>query len=154
MAPNDLGRMGSLSSFKRPNFPVQKKAFTFPRPHRIGISASEHSRLHSRTSGKTGGGKGTRPTFSRFLQPSLSGTKEERLLETGHRSQSVQHLSTEANLQNGNTGLHPEFHQAHALGSISGPGRCLLPCPYPPQLQEVPALCFSRPGLPCPLVWL
>ena len=112
MAPNHLRRMGSLSSFKRPNFPVRKMASTFPRPHRI-VSASEHSRLHSRTSGKTGGGKGTRPTFSRFLQPSLSGTKEERLLETGHRSQSVQHLSTEAYLQNGNTAIHPESWPMH-----------------------------------------
>ena len=84
--------MGSLSSFKRPNFPVRKKASTFPCPHRISISASEHSRLHSRTSRKTGSGKGTRPTFSRFLQLYLSSTKEEWLLETGHRSQSVQHL--------------------------------------------------------------
>ena len=76
MAPNHLGRMGSLSSFKRPNFLVRKKASTFPRPHRIGISASEHSRLHSGTSEKTGCGKGTRPTFSRLLQLSLSGTKK------------------------------------------------------------------------------
>ncbi|KAH3795802.1 hypothetical protein DPMN_149363 [Dreissena polymorpha] len=33
-------------------------------------------------------------------------------------------------------------------GGFLGPGRCILPCSYPSQLPEVPALFLSKPGLP------
>ena len=144
MAPKHLGGIGSLSSFKR----LKRRPPLSPIPIEL---VSQHPNIPDSIRGlleKTGGRKGTRPTFSRVLQLTFSGSKIEQLLETGHRSQSVKHFSDETYVQNGNTSHHLELHQAHAMGSISGPGRCILPCSHPPQLQEVSVLCLSRPGLP------
>ena len=148
MAPNNFGRVGSFSCHTRPHFSIRKKAPTLSRPNRSGISASTTSRLHSRTPGKTGGRKGSRPLFSRILQSPFPCSKEKRLLETSHRLKSVQHVSSQTYFQDGDSCLHSALHQTHAMGGFLGPGRCILPCSYPSQLPEVPALLLSRPGLP------
>ncbi|KAH3776518.1 hypothetical protein DPMN_177946 [Dreissena polymorpha] len=155
MAPNNFGRVGSFHCHKRPNFSFQKKAPTLSRPNRSGIFASTTSRLHSRTR-KTGGRKGSRPLFSRILQPPFPCSKEKRLLETSHRLKSVQHVSSQTYFQDGDSCLHSALHQTHALGGFLAPGRCILPCSYPSQLPEVPALLLSRPGLPvsCDALWI
>ncbi|KAH3724305.1 hypothetical protein DPMN_050121 [Dreissena polymorpha] len=54
-----FGRMGSFSGYKRPDFSIRKKAFTFSRSDRTGISASTYSTVHSRALGKTCGRKGS-----------------------------------------------------------------------------------------------
>ncbi|KAH3747409.1 hypothetical protein DPMN_181835 [Dreissena polymorpha] len=33
---------------------------------------------------------------------------------------------------------------------VLGPGRCVLPCSYTPQLPVLPLFCISRPGIPHP----
>ncbi|KAH3887455.1 hypothetical protein DPMN_011472 [Dreissena polymorpha] len=140
MAPNNFGHVGSFSCHTRPHFSIRKKAPTLSRPNRSGISASTTSRLHSRTPGKTGGRKGSRPLFSRILQSPFPCSKEKWLLETSHRLKSVQHVSSQTYFQDGDSCLHSALHQTHAMGGFLGPGRCILPCAYPSQLPEVPAL--------------
>ena len=142
--------MGTLPCLKRPYLAIQGKAASLTRSNRTGLFASTYPRRHSRPSGQTGGGKGSRCKFSRLLQPPLSCSKEKRLLETRHRSESSKRLPSEAHFQDGDSGLHPEIHQTYALGCVSGPGRCLLSCPHPHQLPEVPTVRISRPGVPVP----
>ncbi|KAH3820821.1 hypothetical protein DPMN_122570 [Dreissena polymorpha] len=59
MASNNFGRLGSFSCCKRPDFSIREQT-SFTRPHRTGISTSSYSRVHSCSSGNTGGRKGTR----------------------------------------------------------------------------------------------
>ncbi|KAH3782046.1 hypothetical protein DPMN_159957 [Dreissena polymorpha] len=59
----------------------------------------------SRTPGKTGGRKGSRPLFSRILQSPFPCSKEKRLLETSHRLKSVQHVSSQTFFQDGDSYL-------------------------------------------------
>ncbi|KAH3696391.1 hypothetical protein DPMN_083856 [Dreissena polymorpha] len=53
------------------------------RPHRAGISASSHSRVHSRSLGKKGGRKDSRSLFSRIFQSSFSNPALVDILEFG-----------------------------------------------------------------------
>ena len=151
MASNYFRRMGSFSCDKRPDFSIRKKASTFSRPYRAGISASTYSRVHSRALGKTGGRKGSRSLFSRILQSSFSCSKEKWFLETSNRFKSVQHVSPQTNFQNGDSFFHTGIHQTPALGGVFGSGRCLLPCSYTSQLPKVLAIRLSRPSLPVPV---
>ena len=142
--------MGSLHSFRRTRLRVPSKTPSVTRPHRTSVGAPPNSRSHQRLAGKTGGGKGTGPFLSRLLQPTLPCSKEERHLETSHRSQSSERLLERPDVQDGNDSPHKELHPTRTLGGVIGPVRCILSCSNTPQPQEIPALCLQRPGFPVP----
>ena len=85
METNHHGRVGSLHSLRGTHTRVHSETSTLTRPKRTSVGTRPVSRSHRRLTGQTGGGEGTRPFFSRFLQTSFLSTKEKRQMETSDR---------------------------------------------------------------------
>ena len=76
METNHHGRVGSLHSLRGTHTRVHSETSTLTRPKRTSVGTRPVSRSHRRLTGQTGGGEGTRPFFSRFLQTSFLSTKK------------------------------------------------------------------------------
>lgn len=116
-------------------------------PHQPLFAAPTSRDVYSVSSRETGGRKGTQPSVSRVLQPSLPGSQERRPMAPGHRPVLPQSVRPGALFQDGNPCFYQGLHSAWTLGRFSGSIGCIFSCSDPPQFQEVPAVHAPRTGL-------
>ena len=143
METNHHGRVGSLHSLRGTHTRVHSETSTLTRPKRTSVGTRPVSRSHRRLTGQTGGGKGTRPFFSRFLQTSFLSTKEKRQMETSDRPKGSESFLEQAHVQDGNNSSYQELYPARTLGRFIGPVRRVLSCTNTPQYRKYLRFAFK-----------
>ena len=149
METNHHGRVGSLHSLRGTHTRVHSETSTLTRPKRTSVGTRPVSRSHRRLTGQTGGGEGTRPFFSRFLQTSFLSTKEKRQMETSDRPKDLTLFLSKPTFKMETTALSRAL-SSQAIGAFhwTCQTRSFM-YQYTP-IQEIPSLCLQRPGFPVP----
>ena len=101
---------------------------------------------------KVGSGTSPGPVFSRLLQPAVFSTQTGKQVAAYFRSESVEQVPQNRNIQDGNSGNHPDLTTERGVGDLAGFQRRILSHPYSPPVEEVHAILPQQKSVPvhCP----
>ena len=91
---------------------------------------------------------GGKRKISRVLQSPVPSTQASPKVEASHRLKQTQHFSTCRKVQNGNSGVHPDFPGPRGVGIVDRPVGRIPSHPHPSKLKEVPKVLLQGPGVP------
>ena len=91
---------------------------------------------------------GPQSNISRVFQPALFGSQTEQQMEAHFRPKQTESLSQDGEIQNGNTGNHPDIPSAGGVGNISRLQGCLLPHTHTGTVQEISQVPCPRSDIP------
>ena len=91
---------------------------------------------------------GPQSNISRVFQPALFGSQTEQQMEAHFRPKQTESLSQDGEIQNGNTGNHPDIPPAGGVGNICRLQGCLLPHSHTGTVQEIPQVPCPRSDIP------
>ena len=97
---------------------------------------------------EAGGGKGTKPSVSGFLQSSFLSSQERRPLAPYYRPLHPELLRRCHDVQDGDAELYKGIHPTGSLGSFPRSLGCLLPRSHSSGISEVSQILRRRRGLP------
>ena len=91
---------------------------------------------------------GPKFNFPGVFQPTFSSSQTQQQMETNSGSEQIKPIPQSGEIQNGNTGNHPNIPPTRGVGHLSRLQRRLLPHTNTGTIQEIPQISYPGPDLP------